>query len=254
MCSKATPELGHHRSRSLSSFGNVHVSGWEGWGNIMVMGIVDFIFPRMCVGCGGEGKYVCDSCQEKLVMPEQICPMCCEPSLDGLTHKRCIRSGGMDRLIVGLPYKGIVQDCLKKVKYKSSWEIIEFLYKLCNFEKLSGCVVVSVPMWKWKEKERGFNQADILGKLVASNFNLPFSPMLVRSRETRPMFGLKKEVRRENIKDAFSINEEFKVEVGKFDKAILVDDVWTTGSTMKECAILLKRSGIKLVWGLALSR
>ena len=109
-------------------------------------------------------------------------------------------------------------------------------------------------MWRQKERERGFNQADILGKLVASGFNLPYLPMLQRTRETRPMFGLKKEIRKENIKGAFRMNENFSSNDFLFKTVILVDDVWTTGSTMKECTALLKRSRIRQVWGLALSR
>ena len=84
----------------------------------MVMSIVDLIFPKMCVGCRKEGDYICEGCSKKLNRPTPMCPMCCEPSLDGWVHTRCKTRYGMDRLIISLPYKGLVQDCLKKVKYK----------------------------------------------------------------------------------------------------------------------------------------
>lgn len=211
------------------------------------MGIVDLIFPKLCVGCRREGKYICDDCQKKMIQPEQICPMCCKPSIDGWTHPRCRTTNGMERLIVGLPYKGVVQQCLKKVKYKSAWEIIGFLYELGKFSEYVD-IVTSVPMWKGKEQRRGFNQAKILAELVGQNIDL-----LERTRETKPMFGLKKKERRENIEGAFKFMcQENNKTLGQ--RVILVDDVWTTGATMRECTETLKRSGAKEVWGITLAR
>lgn len=207
------------------------------------MGIVDLIFPKMCSGCGQEGKYICDDCQKKMIRPEQICPMCCRPSIDGWTHPRCRTADGMERLIVGLPYKGVVQQCLKKVKYKSAWEIIGFLYNLGKYSEYEG-IVTSVPMWKGKEQIRGFNQAKILAELVGQNIDL-----IERTRETKPMFGLSRKVRGQNILNAFRIINN---QIPK--KVILVDDVWTTGATMRECSKILKLAGAKEVWGLALAR
>lgn len=223
------------------------------------MNILDIVFPKLCVGCGREGKYICDKCQRKLVVPEQICPMCCRPSLDGWTHPKCRRRDGMERLIVGLPYRGMVQQCLKKVKYKSAWEIISFLYGIGGekYGVIETCdrVITSVPMWKYKERDRGFNQAEILADLL--DRNLPGDSrkveLLKRVRETKPMFGLKKKDRRENIEGAFEITIQQTNRLTN-QRVILVDDVWTTGATMRECARALKQAGIREVWGVALAR
>ena len=183
--------------------------------------------------------------------------MCCRPSLGGWTHPRCRKKRGMDRLGVGLPYRGIVQQGLKKVKYKSQWDRIEFLFRLGKEkfdEQVLGegskdLVVTSVPMWKEKEKERGFNQAEVLARLVAKQYNLEYVRMLERVRVTKPMYGLKREEREKNVAGAFRIKVE---RVNK--RVILVDDVWTTGATMRECAKILKDQGAKEVWGLAIAR
>lgn len=211
------------------------------------MSIVDLLFPKICVGCRREGEYICGDCRIKLVVPEQICPMCCKPSLDGWTHPKCRSAIGMERLVVGLPYRGMVQQCLKKVKYKSAWEVIKFLYGLCNFEDLGDVFITSVPMWKIKERTRGFNQAEILAELIGRNVDL-----LERARETKPMFGLKRKDRDKNVYNAFRLRGTFRVKICK--RIIIVDDVWTTGATMRECARVLKMAGAREVWGVALAR
>lgn len=212
------------------------------------MSLVDWIYPIICVGCRREGKYICGDCLKKLVVPEAICPMCCKPSLDGWTHPRCKQRQGMERLIVGLPYRGMVQQCLKNVKYKSAWEVIKFLYELCHFEDIGDGVITSVPMWGAKEKERGFNQARILAEMIGNNVDL-----LQRARETKPMFGLKKKERQENIEGAFAPSKKLLAKGQWHSRIILVDDVWTTGATMRECARALKMAGAKEIWGVALA-
>lgn len=218
------------------------------------MNILDIVFPKMCAGCKREGEYICGSCRQKLVVPEPICPMCSKPSLDGWMHPRCTKRCGMERLIVGLPYRGVVQQCLKKVKYKSAWDILDFLYRLQTVDvRLQNCLITAVPMWREKERERGFNQADIVAEMVAENNKVPYLVTLERTRETKPMFGLKKKERRENVEGAFKITyQQTNKLTGK--RVILVDDVWTTGSTMRECAKVLKQGGVESVWGLTLAR
>ncbi len=217
------------------------------------MNIFDIVFPKICVGCGREGKYICDTCQRKLLVPEQICPMCCKPSLDGWTHPKCIRAEGMERLITGLSYPGLVQKCLKKVKYKSAWEIIAFLYGLGNFHTVENGVITSVPMWRQKERSRGFNQAEILAQLIADDCDIANIATLERTRETKPMFGLKKKARLENVEGAFRITKQHTNKL-IYERVIIVDDVWTTGATMRECARMLKQAGAREIWGLTLAK
>jgi ComF family protein len=214
------------------------------------MGIVDLIFPKMCIGCRKEGEYICDKCRKQIVRPESICPICCKPSIDGWIHPRCKSRYGMDRLVVGLSYKGLVQKCLKKVKYKSNWNIVECLYKLCEFEVIPEMVVTYVPMWDKKQQERGFNQAEIVADFAVSLPGVSRKvELLERGKETKPMFGLSKIERQDNIVNAFRF-------VGSScpERVLIVDDVWTTGATMRECAKILKQNGVKDVWGLTLAR
>lgn len=139
------------------------------------------------------------------------------------------------------------------MKYKSAWDILNFLYRLCVFPEITG-IVTSVPMWREKERERGFNQAQIVAQLLGNNINL-----LERVRETKPMYGLKRKDRLKNVCDAFRLNPKSEI-LNLPDRQagpkliVLVDDVWTTGSTMRECAGVLKRAGVGEVWGVTLAR
>lgn len=220
------------------------------------MNILDIVFPKVCSGCGREGEYICVFCQPKLVRPTLICPMCGEPALDGETHARCKTRYGMDGLWVGLPYKGVVQQCLKKVKYKSSWDILSFLHKLQTIDiRFQNCLITAVPMWCGKERERGFNQAEIIADLVCENLagDARKVELLERVRETKPQYGLNKKQRISNIRGAFKIaSQQPEKLMGR--RVILVDDVWTTGATMRECTKVLKSSGVSEVWGLTLAR
>lgn len=223
----------------------------------MYMGIVDWIYPRLCAGCGAEGEYLCPSCAVALHTPPAICPVCCTPSNQGWTHARCTSPYGIDRLLVGLPYHGPVQKLLKHVKYKSSWDIISSLATLSirhfTIEGLpEDTVVTSVPMHIWKERERGFNQAAIFGSLLSEYLILPYADVLVRIRETTPMFGLTKKERGINVRGAFTIRDDGADVGGR--TLLLVDDVWTTGATLRECTKVLKRRGAASVWALSLAR
>lgn len=162
----------------------------------------------------------------------------------------------MERLIVGLSYQGLIQKCLKKVKYKNAWEVLSHIYSLATISNFENCVVVPVPMWNRKERERGFNQAAMIAEMIwmnnCSNSKLIYA--LERVRNTKPMFGLNRKARIENIKDAFGINHKYLKSEDLKNSIILVDDVWTTGSTMRECANVLKENGAKSVWGITLAR
>lgn len=217
------------------------------------MSIVDLIFPKICVGCGMEGEYICCRCREKMQKPEQICPMCGKASLEGWVHPRCRKKNGIERLMIGLSYSGVVQGCLKKVKYKSSWEIVEYLFNLTDFGQMIDFVVVDVPMWRGKERERGFNQAQVLAKLFSVRYKVPNISALVRVRPTLPMFGLSKSERKDNIESAFGVIKDAETMLTG-GKVVLIDDVWTTGATMRECARILKQVGVREVCALALAK
>jgi competence protein ComFC len=213
------------------------------------MWLIDVIYPRVCVGCSQEGAYICSDCQRLLRQPDPICPICCRPSLGGWAHARCKTNHGLDRLLVGLSYRGLVQNALKKVKYKNSWDVVDQLTDICQFETGQDTVFTAVPLHARKARERGFNQAERISRRIAGT-DSRYIETLLRRRVTQPMFGLTKKERTLNIAGAFSP----VIDPLLLDLVILVDDVWTTGSTIRECAAVLKTAGVKAVWGVCLAR
>lgn len=216
------------------------------------MGVVDLIFPRICFGCGEKGGYFCDDCVFRLERRPAICPMCGRHSMDGWVHARCERVQGLDRLISPYRYYGLLQRAIKRVKFSSSWDVLGDLVELLYIELPSFSeewVVMSVPMYKKKRNARGFDQAGVIAGLLARRLQTPYAQLLKRVRPTKAQYGMDKKERAENVRGVFSL----KKAVGA-KRIILVDDVWTSGSTMRECCKVLKRGGVEQVWGVALAR
>ncbi len=116
--------------------------------------------------------------------------------------------------------------------------------------------VVPVPLHKRKQAERGFNQANLVAKAALKQLAMPerfkmVTGVLVRRRETSSQIGLTGHQRRENLRGAFAVADPTRV-AGK--NILLVDDVLTTGTTLSECAKVLRRTGAAAVWAVTTAR
>jgi ComF family protein len=108
----------------------------------------------------------------------------------------------------------------------------------------------SIPLHESRQRSRWFNQSEILGKRIASIWNMPFDKdILKRISFSKPQAGLSKIDRIQNIKDSFRINTTIKN-----NAYIVFDDVWTTGATMREVVRVLKHGGVRNVWCVTLAR
>lgn len=113
-------------------------------------------------------------------------------------------------------------------------------------------VLVPIPLYKSKLKRRGYNQAQLLALGLSKKLNIPTIDILVRVKNTSSQVGLDREKRIKNISGAFSLVPN--ILISQYPNIFLIDDVLTTGSTLLEAANVLKRSGAKKVWGIALAR
>jgi len=197
----------------------------------------------------------------------QICPVCERPTPFGQTHKFCRTRNSLDGLISLFAYEGIVRGAIHKLKYKlvtdlesEFWEIIksdlekrgEEMLVLKRFVSEEKPVIIPIPLYWYKEHSRGFNQSSLFGKRLASCFSLSFSDKIfVRSRSVPSQTKLTQKEREENVKGIFKVGATAP---GSLPNVLLVDDVWTTGATMKEATITLKSAGVKRVWGLTVAR
>jgi len=111
--------------------------------------------------------------------------------------------------------------------------------------------IVPVPLHKRKRKERGFNQSDIIARQLSEKLGIPvLSDSVIRKRNTRTQTGLSREQRQRNVKGAFEFTGKLSL---KGKRLLLVDDVLTTGSTMRECARTLKTAGADRILGVTLA-
>lgn len=230
------------------------------------MALLDLLFPRKCVGCGRTGGYFCSQCLNYLSLESnRICPVCEKPSIGGLTHPRCHTLTALDGLTSVFSYRGIIKTAITKLKYKFvsdlASDLVEAFLSFCGENKVfsqfcqqQGVSLVPIPLHPTRLRWRGFNQAELLGRMIAGNLGIDFRPDLLRRvKNTTPQIKLSEKQRRLNIRDAFSISPNSKFMIHN-SNLILFDDVWTSGATLREATKVLKRSGVKTVWGLTVAR
>ena len=220
------------------------------------MSLLDLIFPKTCLGCGQDGNYICESCLLKVRVLKPACPYCEKASIDGFTHTKCKKKYGLDGLTSIWKYEGVIKKAILALKFKYATEVGKELTKLLISELsqasvLSRGTLVPVPLYWQRENFRGFNQSAEIGKLLSEKMDWKFIPdLLIKNRSTTSQVELSVTDRKQNLKGVFSINPEAKIP----DSIILFDDVFTTGSTLKEAAKILKRVGVKKVWGMTIAR
>lgn len=227
---------------------------------------MDLLFPKRCVGCGKLDSYFCKECIANIKQGDLVCPRCERAALGGQTHPVCRRKFGLD----GLWSLGIYQDPLRaaiqKLKYKWVKNLAEVVIDIlieywAKFEPFlldeikkdhgKGWVIVPVPLFWWRRNDRGFNQSELLGQILSKKLGLDYCEALKRIRYTRSQTKLKVQQRRKNVKDAFALSPDYQLPA---TNCLLIDDVWTTGATLRECCYVLKRAGAKKVWALTLAR
>ncbi|RJO61158.1 ComF family protein [candidate division WS5 bacterium] len=195
-----------------------------------------------------------------------MCPVCGKPAIGGETHPLCKKRYGLDGLwSLGL-YQDPLRSAIKKLKYRLVKDFAEVLvntiveYWVKNSPQFlesvkkdqgKGWVIVPVPLHQKRESLRGFNQAGLIGRLLSKKLGLDYYEALKRIRQTRPQVGMRGFERRKNIYNVFVLDSRL---LTLATNVLLVDDVWTTGSTLKECCFVLKKGGAKKVWAITLAR
>jgi competence protein ComFC len=231
--------------------------------NKIIETILSCIYPKRCVHCNTIGAYFCNRCTQKILyIKKPICPVCTKPALDGETHPRCRTRYSIDGLVSIFRYTGPIRDAIKLIKYRRIRSIGLELVNLAGYPDIlrkhlmvqdSTAVLVPIPLYWLKKRERMFNQSEILAREIGILTGISIrTNILLRIRQTSPQAGKKKKERLHNIKGAFRLAQP--VAMRDIHTVILVDDVWTTGATMREAAGVLKRGGVKRVWGLTIAR
>ena len=217
---------------------------------------LDLLFPPKCAACDREGAYLCDTCEPTLTRLERpYCNLCAGPA----TERICSWCKAVPPAYDGIraPYRhtGTVRDMIHDLKYKNLRSAAPVLGRLlhAHFERAprAADLIVPVPLHPGRERERGYNQSELLARELSHLTGIPSEPdLLRRTRDTAPQVSMEGyEQRRRNIEGAFEcVGDPSGLSV------LLVDDVVTTGSTMSACAAPLKAKGATSVWGISLAR
>lgn len=203
--------------------------------------ILDLIFPPVCVGCGQVGVLLCAPCISTFnaEKPEKA------PVATPLT----------DLVAVG-HFSGTLRKAVHALKYEHATALATPLGKLLAQHIVDSgwpqSILIPVPLHPARLAQRGYNQSTLLAQ--AAGLTLGWSvntEVLHRSRETTAQVGLSFEERKKNVKDAFSVTH---IESLQGSNIVLVDDVYTTGATVGECAKLLIESGVHAVRALVIGQ
>ncbi len=230
-----------------------------------IMVLIDLLFPKFCLGCRLPGTYLCPHCQKNLRQLKQgRCFYCQRDSLYGLTHPLCLKKFNVDGVTSLYSYNGFLKKIIKNFKYRLATKIAQDLFRaitpeaidrLSFYKKLSPPIYFQpIPLSRKKFRERGFNQAFILTKFFMTYLNLPIADFLLRVKDTDPQSVQKnKRDRSINLRNAFVINQKTNFGLINNARIILVDDVITSGSTIREAAKVLRKAGALKIYALSLA-
>lgn len=230
----------------------------------LLKGLKNLIYPNYCLACGNpvetsQGKDpVCAACQIKI--QKNLPPFCaaCGRHLDEEAIRRnscphCLNEKFyFDRAFSPCTYTGIIKKLIHEFKYNGKEYLKKPLGSMMNafiqeyrlpIEHLD--FIVAVPLHKSRQREREFNQAQLLGQQVAGEFKKDLlNDILIRSKPTKTQTELTQEERRRNVEGSFLVS---KPDLIKGANLLLIDDVLTTGATSSQAAKSLKNAGARMV-------
>lgn len=233
--------------------------------------LATWLYPARCQGCGRLGpEPLCAACAAQV--PLMLLPRCrwCGHWFDPLARdvERCpdCRAARARDLLVArtaAAHEGLTRRLVVRLKYQRHQAAAEALAvvlsrwlrhdeeAVCALALERATALVPVPLHRRREWWRSFNQARLLAQALAQEWGLPLAEALVRVRSTRPQVGLNPQARERNVKGAFAAVAEHIVPGGTY---VLVDDVYTSGATLRECARTLLRAGAAEVVALTVAR
>ena len=232
--------------------------------------LIDLLYPPRCHICESffqnekNTGQICQTCLNGFSeINPPLCPVCRKPfdSISQENHlcESCLRKRPYyDALGAPYIYEGGIMEGIHLLKYSGRTQLADSLGILLGsfakswLQEAENSIIIPIPLYPKRLRQRKFNQSLLLARSVNSFLNMDLDYMsLRRTRQTQPQTGLKKDERRKNVKKAFDL-------IGKPDIAektvILIDDVATTGSTLNECAGVLKKAGAEKVFCLVIAR
>ena len=229
--------------------------------------IASLVYPPICTICSasvGLREYLCADCEAKLsrIVPP-FCAKCSEPFDGAITNTfSCANCSHrllyFDAAVSAYRSRGVARNVILNFKYGRQFHlrhlVARWLIAAFDDSRLRGRtfdVIVPVPLHPARERERGFNQAALLAERVGPSLGVPVRPVLQRVRYTTTQTAFDRAERIQNLRHAFRLRRNADV---RSLRVLLIDDVLTTGSTLSECARVLKESGAHSVYAATAAR
>lgn len=233
--------------------------------------LLDFLFPKNCLICQEHGSYLCQKCFKNLKFKDPHCPSCDKANTIGKFCSKCQKNFSFNGVLVAGDFKDTnLAKLIKSYKYNFIKELgIPLGFFLINFLNnnikpnpllntkgsdlnlnIEDYLLIPVPLSKKRLKWRGFNQSQILTEVISKELNLNISLDLIRTKHKTAQAKLNKQARQNNLKNCFKWTGESL----ENKNIIIVDDVYTTGSTLNEIAQELKKQQAGEIWGLVLAK
>ncbi len=224
---------------------------------------VDLVFPQVCPLCRqpAETDRICSDCAKDFeTISNPLCTICGAPfeteSDNDHPCGACIKdSPSFDRAASLYYYKNSLADAIRRLKYSRKGTLAAPLAALMAEHPLlleDYDFIAPVPLHVRRLRERGFNQSGLLAAHIGKASKIEVNPFILeRPIPTLPQAGMKSRERTINVRGAFSIRKGISM---KGKRILLIDDVYTTGATSRECARTLKKGGAEKVNILTLAR
>lgn len=221
--------------------------------------LADLLFPPRCAGCRQPGHLLCSTCEAAIArFPPPCCPRCDLPL--AAPAPRCApchrgQLADLDGMRVLGPHVAPLREAVHALKYGGRRALGEVLGNrlAAHWQARPGGPLdglIPVPLHAERQRDRGYNQAEVLAEGMAPRLRLPVrAALLCRRRATPQQVGLDRQARLQNVAGAFVATPG--VAGGRW---LLVDDVCTTGATLDACAAALRAAGAESVWAITLAR
>ena len=202
------------------------------------------LLPQPCALCGGHAGLlaVCAACAAELPrQPEPACPQCGEDSPGGATCGACLRDPpAFEATVAAFRYAPPIDTLIQRLKFGGALHLAPWFATALAPRVPADCsAIVAMPLHPRRLRERGFNQAREIARVLARQTGLPLRDGVVeRRRDTAHQADLDAEARRKNLRGAFACPRPVAAET-----LLVVDDVMTTGTSLDELARTLKRAG-----------
>lgn len=225
------------------------------WKKSFINSLIVFVYPARCRVCEQpmdleSVPYICDKCWCSFdLIEEPFCEICGKPLTEfDKVCKKCKKTPPIfSKARAITTYNKTIRQAIHLLKYEKKKVMLKYIsplirdniYYLLDIEDYD--YLMPVPLYKKRLRERGFNQAELIGKIIEKTFNVQMdSENLLRIRNTMPQSRLEtSEERSRNVQKAFVLRNSEKVE-GK--KILIVDDIFTTGATVSEITRVLLRA------------